>query len=307
MAVSYKKELTDYDIEPATVTEGGTPVGAMKDNDAVIFYDYRNDRARQLATPFIINEGFEGFERVRMPQNLFVATMTKYAEELTAPVVYPPLELEKTLGHIVSEQGWTQFRIAEKEKEAHVTNFFNGGRITPLEGEERIIVSSRQMKGKEYLEHPEMSAGEIVKTVLEKKDTDARLFVINFANPDMIGHAGDLEASMKAIGITDQSVQQIVEAVGTDPDTAIIITADHGNAEELIDPLTGESDTQHSARNIPAVFIAASLKGKGGGLHLEDLAQQAPLGTLVDIAPSIIALFGLPKPAEMTGSALVQP
>lgn len=307
MQESYQKGLTDYGIEPATVTAGGVPVGAMKDNDAIIFYDYRNDRVRQLATPFIINEGFEGFDRVRMPQNLYVVTMTKYAEELTAPVAYPPLELEKTLGHVVSEQGWKQFRIAEKEKEAHVTNFFNGGRIPPLEGEERIIVSSRQMKGKEYLEHPEMSAGEILKTVLEKKDTDARLFVINFANPDMIGHAGNLEATMKAIGITDRSVQQIVEAFGANPDTAIIITADHGNAEELIDPLTGESDTQHSARNVPAVFIAPSLRGKGAGKHLDDLAQQAPLGTLVDIAPTIIALYGLPKPTEMTGSSLIQP
>lgn len=303
---SYQKGMTDYSIEPATVVQNGAPVGPMQDNDAVIFYDYRNDRVRQLATPFIIADGFEGFERVRVLQNLYVGTMTKYAEELTTPVAYPPIELEKTLGHVVSEQGWKQYRIAEKEKEAHVTNFFNGGRIVPLEGEERIIVSSRQMKGEEYIQHPEMSAGKIVESVLEKKDEDARLYVINFANPDMIAHTGDIEATMKAMSVTDQALQQIIEAVAADQENAVVITADHGNAEELIDPLTGEADTQHSARNIPAVIISLALKGKGSDMNLESFAQQAPVGALVDIAPTILALLGLPKPTEMTGSSLIQ-
>jgi len=304
---AYKKGMNDYNVEPATIMENGVAVGSMKDNDAVIFYDYRNDRARQLAAPFTQREGFEGFDRVRMPQNLYVGTMTKYAEEFNAPVAYPALELQKTLGHVISAQGWKQYRIAEKEKEAHVTNFFNGGRISPLDGEERIIVSSRQMKGKEYLEHPEMSAEKITQTILEKKDEDARLYVINYANPDMIAHAGNLEATMKAIGIIDRALQQIIEPIVADPSNAVIVTADHGNAEELIDPLTGEEDTQHSARNVPVVFVAASLKGKGEGMHLEELAQQAPLGTLVDIAPTVVALLGLQKPVEMTGSALIQP
>lgn len=303
---SYAKNMTDYSIEPATVVDGDSPIGIVQDNDAFIFFDFRNDRVRQLATPFIQTDGFEGFDRVRMPQNLFVATMTKYADEFAVPVAYPPVTLTKTLGHVVSEQGARQYRISEKEKEAHVTNFFNGGSITPLENEERIIVPSRQMKGKEYVEHPEMSAQKIVDAVLEKMKEDARLYVINFANPDMIGHAGNLEAAEKAVRITDEALKQIIEPITAEPTNAVIITADHGNAEELIDPLTGKEDTQHSARNVPAIIVASTLKGKGTSSNLEQLAQQAPIGALVDIAPTVLDLMGIQKPNEMTGSSLLK-
>jgi 2,3-bisphosphoglycerate-independent phosphoglycerate mutase len=306
LKASYEKGMTDYSIEPATVFENEKPVGSVQDNDAFIFFDFRNDRVRQLATPFIQGEHFESFDRVRVPKNLHVVTMTKYAEEFSVPVAYPPVELNKTLGHIISERGWRQYRISEKEKEAHVTNFFNGGRITPLEHEERIIVSSRQMKGKEYIEHPEMSAQKIVDTILEKKDEDAHLFVVNFANPDMIGHAGNLEATKKAVQVIDTALKQTIEAVVADPDTAVIITADHGNAEELIDPLTGEEDTQHSARNVPVIIVAQRFMGKGKNSDLEQLAQQAPIGALVDIAPTVLDLLGLSKPTEMTGSSLLK-
>ena len=304
---SYAKGMTDYDIEPVTVTDNGQPIGSVGDNDAFIFFDYRNDRVKQLSTPFIVTDGFADFDRVRMPANLYVATMTKYSEELNAPIAYPPLELPETLGEMISRQGWRQYRIAEKEKEAHVTNFFNGGRITPLNGEERIIVSSRAMKGKEYLEHPEMSAEKIVETVLAKKDEDGRLYVINFANPDMIGHTGNLDASIKACLVTDESVRRIVEVVGRDEGSVVIITADHGNAEELFDPATGkEGDTQHSARNVPVLIVAPRYKGKGtSGMSLEGLAQEAPVGTLVDIAPTTLTLLGLQTPGQMSGSPLI--
>jgi len=170
-----------------------------------------------------------------------------------------------------------------------------------------VIVSSRQMKGKEYLEHPEMSAQKIVDTVLEKMGDEARLYVINFANPDMIGHAGNLAASVKAIAVTDDCLRQLVEKLKARPDTAVVITADHGNAEELIDPLTGGEDTQHSTRNVPAIFIAPELAGKGdAGRTLESLAEEAPIGTLVDIAPSALYLLGIEKPVEMTGSRLIE-
>lgn len=303
---SYQKGMTDYSIEPATVVENGKPTGMVQDNDAFIFFDFRNDRVRQLARPFIQAEGFDGFDRVRMPQNLYVVTMTKYDEAFTVPVAYPPVELQKTLGHVISEQGWRQYRISEKEKEAHVTNFFNGGSITPLQGEERIIVSSRQMRGNEYIEHPEMSIQKIIDTILEKKGEDARLFVINIANPDMISHAGSLEATKKAIKITDEALKQIIEPIVHDPECAVIITSDHGNAEELIDPLTGEEDTQHSARNVPAIIVAQQLKDKGSSTNLEQLARLAPVGALVDIAPTILSLLRVPIPEEMTGSPLLQ-
>lgn len=306
LAESYQKGMTDYSVEPATVIENEKPVGPAQDNDAFIFFDFRNDRVRQLATPFIQAEGFDGFDRIRMPQNLFVVTMTRYADEFNTPVAYPPFELQKTLGHVISEQGWRQYRISEKEKEAHVTNFFNGGQIMPLDGEERIIVSSRQMRGKEYVEHPEMSSQKIVDSVLEKKDEDARLYVINFANLDMIGHTGNLQAAKQAVRITDEALRQIIEPIVNDPSYAVVITSDHGNAEELIDPLTGKEDTQHSARNVPAIIIMQGLNGKGKNMNLEQLAHQASLGALVDIAPTVLDLLGLPKPNEMTGSSLLQ-
>jgi 2,3-bisphosphoglycerate-independent phosphoglycerate mutase len=304
---SYTKDLNDYDIEPATVSENGQPVGPVGDSDAIIFFDYRNDRVRQLATPFIVTEGFEEFDRGQVPQNLKVVTMTKYSQELTAPIAYQALELPETLGEMVSRMGWRQYRIAEKEKEAHVTNFLNGGRITPFQGEERIIVSSRAMKGKEYLEHPEMSAQKVVDAVLEKKDDGASLYVINFANPDMIAHTGNLEASVKACQVTDDAVKQIVEIVRDDEHSIVIITADHGNAEELYDPATGrEGDTQHSARNVPVVIIAPQYRGKGtDGTSLEMLAQQAPAGTLVDVAPTVLTMLGITKPEQMSGSSLL--
>jgi 2,3-bisphosphoglycerate-independent phosphoglycerate mutase len=301
----YGRGKTDYSIEPATVIQGGQPIGTVQDNDACIFFDFRNDRVRQLAAPFVMGDEFKSFDRVRTPKNVIVVTMTKYAEEFNVPVAYPAPDLPSTLGQIISQKGWKQWRIAEKEKEAHVTNFFNGGRITPLEGESRDIVSSRMMEGKEYAEHPEMSAQKIVDSVLAKAHDDARLYVINFANPDMIGHAGNLQATIAAMEITDTMLKQLVDSLIADTDNAVIITADHGNAEELIDPLTGGEDTQHSTRNVPAIFITTDLKGKGQNQTLEELAGEAPIGTLVDIAPTVLYLFGLDKPIEMTGSRLI--
>ena len=304
---SYTRGVDDYSIPPATVVdESGKPVGAVGDNDAFVFFDFRNDRVKQLATPFIRGGSFKEFNTVRMPMNLKVVTMTKYAEDFSVPIAYPAPSLQKTLGEVISLEGSKQWRIAEKEKEAHVTNFFNGGRIERFTHEERLIVSSRQMKGSEYLEHPEMSAQKIVDAVLEKAEDEARLYVINFANPDMIGHTGNLDATIKAVSKTDECLKQIVEKLKERPDVAIIITADHGNAEELIDPLTGAGDTQHSTRNVPAIFITPDLLGVGErSLHLEALADEAPIGTLVDIAPTVLYLLGIEKPGEMTGSRLV--
>lgn len=303
---SYAKGDTDYFVKPATIMDSGKPVGAFSDGDAFVFFDFRNDRVRQLAAPFVLGNAFNSFDRVRTPKNVQVVTMTKYADEYTVPFAYAAPELTNTLGQIVSEKGWHQWRIAEKEKEAHVTNFFNGGRISAFQGEQREIVSSRMMKGHEYIEHPEMSAEKIVQSVVSHADDDSRLYVINFANPDMIGHAGDLKATEQAIKVTDQSLKQLLGSILKDTGNAVVITADHGNAEELIDPLTGGNDTQHSARSVPVVFIVPGLEGKdGSGKTLKLLAEEAPIGTLVDIAPSVLNLLGLDKPSEMTGSRLV--
>lgn len=306
IADAYVKGLNDYSLQPVTVAADGKPIGPVQDDDAFVFFDFRNDRVKQLAMPFIAGAEFESFDRVRPTKNVKVITMTKYAEGFNVPVAYQAPVLPSTLGEIVSTKGWKQWRIAEKEKEAHVTSFFNGGRITAFDGEGRAVVSSRMMKGKEYLEHPEMSAQEIVHAVLEKAQDDARLYVINIANPDMIAHAGNMDACVKAMKVTDDCVRQLVDALSNNPTNAIIITADHGNAEELIDPLTGGEDTQHSTRTVPAVFIVPELRGTGEtGNSLEQLAQQAPIGTLVDIAPTALYLLGVEKPQEMTGSRLI--
>lgn len=301
---SYQKGLTDYSIPPVTVAENGEPIGMVHDHDACIFFDFRNDRVRQLASPFIL-KSFSGFDRITMPKDLLVVTMTHYSDEFRVPTAYTAPDLPHTLGQIISQQGWKQWRIAEKEKEAHVTNFFNGGRIEPFRGESRDIVSSRMMKGKEYIQHPEMSAQKIVDSVLQKADDSSRFYVINFANPDMIGHSGDLHATIKAMQVTDDCLKQLVSTIRKDSHVAIIITADHGNAEELIDPLTGGEDTQHSTRNVPTILITPELQGKGDpSKTLEGLAQESPIATLVDIAPTILSFFGLDQPKEMSGSKI---
>jgi 2,3-bisphosphoglycerate-independent phosphoglycerate mutase len=303
---AYAKGGTDYSVQPATVQSDGKSVGPVQDNDAIIFFDFRNDRVRQLTAPFILGDGFESFDRVRTPKNVKVVTMTKYAEKYTVPVAYPAPELSRTLGQVIADSGWAQWRIAEKEKEAHVTNFFNGGRILPFTGEQRDIVSSRKMKGKEYVEHPEMSAHEIVTSVRSKMNDDAKLLVINFATPDMIAHTGDLPATEQSVTVVDGCLKELMEQILADAGNGVIITADHGNAEELIDPLTGGGDTQHSTRNVPAIFIAPELKGKGdASKNLEMLANEAPIGTLVDVAPSALGMLGAQKPPEMTGSRLI--
>jgi 2,3-bisphosphoglycerate-independent phosphoglycerate mutase len=258
-----------------------------------------------MVSPFAYKD-FSDFNRNPNPQNLYVATMTRYKEDFGLDVAYPPSDIKNSLGEMISKNGLKQWRIAEKEKEAHVTNFFNGGKLDSWEGEERLIVSSRKMKGDEYLEHPEMSAEKVVSEVLARKDGDASLFVINFANPDMIAHTGDFNATVKAIQITDMSLKTLVPEIIKNPEYAVIITADHGNAEELVDPETGEKDTQHSTRNIPMIFVGSGLELLDStGKTLEMLANDAPFGSVVDVAPSVLELLGIEKPKEMVGNCLI--
>jgi 2,3-bisphosphoglycerate-independent phosphoglycerate mutase len=297
---SYQQGIFDHDMPPAIV---GAPE-SMSDDDAVIFFNFRNDRMRQLVAPFV-TPAFEGFSRPRLPQNLNVVTMTPYDDQFPVGVAYEAPVIPHSLGEMVSLQGWKQYRIAEKEKEAHVTNFFNGGRITPFPGEERIIVSSRMLKGDEYLEHPEMSAAAVAEEVLKRSGDDVSLFVINFANPDMIGHTGNLNAAIKSLVILDGLLEKMITPLIEDPSHVVIVTADHGNSEEMIDPLTRQEDTQHSTRNVPCIVVAKAFEGQGQGNDLATVADMQPKGTLVDIAPTVLGFLGLPKPPEMTGSSLI--
>ncbi len=301
---SYQNNVPDVQIPPAVVVENGLPIGRVSDNDAVIFFNFRNDRMRQIVAPFVL-EKFDGFNREKALKNLFVVTMTKYADEFPAAVAYEAPIVANTLGDIISKKGLKQVRIAEKEKEAHVTKFFNGGRIGRFDGEERMIVSSKMLVGDEYVKHPEMAAEKIADALIKCLKDDFTLYVVNFANADMIAHTGNIKATIRALNLLDKLLDKIWQSIRSDPENLLVVTADHGNAEELIDPLTNAPDTQHSNNNVPIIFAAQGLDKYGSGRNLAALAEQNSVGTLLDVAPSILYLLGLEKPKEMTGESLL--
>jgi 2,3-bisphosphoglycerate-independent phosphoglycerate mutase len=252
--------------------------------------------------PFIFGD-FNGFERGHVFKNLFVATMTDYDDTFKVRVAYPPEVPQATLGEVLSKKGLTQFRIAEGEKEAHVTNFFNGGKLGPYPMEERVIAKSRPLMGEGYLKHPEMSTHEITDNILKNIDKSFSLMVVNIASTDMIAHTGNIPAAEKALRIVDKSIEKIVKEADLSG-TAIIITADHGNVEEMVDPSTGENDTQHSTANVPVIFISDKFKDPSER-NLDNLYQQNPIGSLIDIAPTVLAILGIEKPKEMSGSRIL--
>lgn len=298
---SYREGLADQEIIPAAVADAKN--GQIRDNDGVVLFNFRNDRMKQLVSA-LMDKKFDYFDRKTAPQNLCLATMTRYSDDFPVAVAYEPVAIPNSLGEILGKQGLKQLRVAEKEKEAHVTNFFNGGKIGPYPGEERNIVSSKSLTGNGYLEHPEMSAAKVADAIIAGVKNNYALIVANFANTDMIAHTGNMNAVKKALDIVDSSLGRIVKTCSV-PGNLIIITADHGNAEELIDPLTNERDTQHSTSNVPIIFIAGSLKGMGSCSGIEELAEKETRGALMDVAPSVLKLLGTEKPEEMTGSALL--
>ncbi|OGN29849.1 MAG: phosphoglycerate mutase (2,3-diphosphoglycerate-independent) [Candidatus Yanofskybacteria bacterium RIFCSPLOWO2_01_FULL_49_25] len=306
LQASHAKKQFDDEIIPAVVTEKGTPIKTIASNDAVIFFNFRNDRMKQLVASFTLGDEFTGFTRKDRPENLFIVTMTRYSVNLSVQAIaYDIPAIANTLSDLVSQAGMKQVRIAEKEKEAHVTNFFNGGRLEPNQGETRMIMTSKQIKGNQIVDYPAMSAADIVKTVIEQLEGDASLYVINFANADMTAHTGKIDATIKGLQVIDESLKQIIEKVRTHDDYVAVITCDHGNSEELLDPLTGGPDTQHSTNNVPVIFIAKEFETASPGNNLEALADEKPMGSLIDIAPSVLVLLGLPKPKDMTGSSLI--
>ncbi|MFH1769263.1 MAG: 2,3-bisphosphoglycerate-independent phosphoglycerate mutase [Parcubacteria group bacterium] len=303
---SHKKGFTDNDVVPTVVTQQDrTPIASINDNDGIIFFDYRNDRMRQIVRPFVVSD-FKEFDRVKNLQNLFITTMTRYSSELPVnAIAYESLQIDNALGVSVSNAGLKQVRIAEQEKKAHVTNFFNGGSLEVLPGSERIIVESKRLKVDELAQHPEMAAEKVVETVLQKAKENFSLYVVNFANADMVAHTGNLDATIKALKVLDASLKQVVGPILQDPESAIVLTCDHGNSEELIDPLTGGPDTQHSTNPVPVIFMGKGLEADNTGKTLETLSNEQPMGSLIDVAPSVLSLLGITKPSEMTGNSLI--
>ncbi|MCK8824841.1 2,3-bisphosphoglycerate-independent phosphoglycerate mutase [Fuchsiella alkaliacetigena] len=289
---SYQEEVYDEFVVPTVIREDGEPVATINDDHSVIFFNFRPDRARQLSRAFVDHD-FHGFERQEHPQVCF-ATMTQYDETLAAPVAYPPEVVDNTLGEVLAEEGLKQLRIAETEKYAHVTFFFNGGVEEPNLNEDRKLIPSPKIAT--YDEQPEMSAYEVKDELLEILDSkDYDVIVLNFANPDMVGHSGDLEACKEAVEAVDDVLGQVVEkvlAVGGE----LLVTADHGNAEQMLDYETGNFHTAHTSNPTPLIYVG----------DREVKAEFATEQALADVAPTILKLLDIEQPAEMTGEALVK-
>ncbi|TAJ77058.1 2,3-bisphosphoglycerate-independent phosphoglycerate mutase, partial [bacterium] len=247
---SYGKNITDEYIEPTAILENGKPVALIEDNDAVIFFNFREDRARELTKAFV-SDGFDGFQREK--KNLFFVTMTEYELDLPVAIAFPPETITNSLGEVLSREKKTQLRIAETEKYAHVTYFFNGGNEKPFSGEDRMLIPSPTVA--HFDEIPEMSSPQVTDALVKAIGEDAYDFIlVNYANADMVGHTGNEEASIKAVEATDKSLSILIPAV-LKAGGALMITADHGNVEEVKKVSTGEIDTEHSTNPIPLWFV----------------------------------------------------
>lgn len=324
---SYQQGKTDEFIEPSLISNAqGQPLALIQDNDAVVFFNFRIDRPRQLTAAFIVQEFTEEslvlefdpylekyekthllerikprqkvFDRGRALENLHFVTMTQYSKSLVAAgakVAISPQTVDIPLGRVISEANLKQLRMAESEKERFVTFYFNGQKESPFAGEERIIVPSPQVPT--YDQKPEMAARETTNTLLSKlRNAETYSFIlVNFANPDMVGHTGNIGPAVKACEVVDESIGKIANftlAYGG----ALLITADHGNVEEMINAQTGKIDTEHSLNPVPFIALSKDFLGK---------SQTLPAGILADVAPTVLGLLGLKPPATMTGRNLL--
>ena len=289
---SYKAGNNDEFILPTVITKDGEPVGKICDGDSVVFFNFRPDRAREI-TRAIVSDEFSGFEK--SPIKTFFVCLTEY--DITIPnvhIAFKPASLTNTLGEYLAKHGKTQLRAAETEKYAHVTFFFNGGVEAENEGEDRLLIPSPKVAT--YDLQPEMSAPELVEKVMERIDEDKYdLIVVNFANPDMVGHTGSMEAAAKAVETVDVCVGKLVDKLNSVGGSAII-TADHGNAELMIDADTKKVITSHSTNPVPLIITGDEFKN----------VQLKSGGRLSDIAPTILDMMNLEKPEEMTGHSLIK-
>jgi len=291
---SYACDITDEYIEPAIVD----PEGVIRDNDAVIFFNFREERARELTQAFV-EEDFDKFERKKI-DNLCFVTLTRYIENPKVFVAYEPPIVENPLGKIISEAGYSQLRIAETEKFAHITYFFNGLQKKPFQREERILIKSEG--GPHYNQNPQMKAFEISAKVTDEIQKGIYDFIlVNFANPDMVGHTADIPASIKAAEAVDSAIGEILRyAEGR---YITMITADHGNFEEMISP-KGESIGEHTSNPVPFYLLDPRFK-TAFSQPKELYKMQKPGGFLFDIAPTILEYFNLPPAPDMIGTSLI--
>lgn len=308
---NYNHNIFDEMILPTVIMEtdentgSKVPVGRVKDNDAVIFFNFRSDRAVQLTRAFVSPET-EPIERKHVAlRNLYFVTMTEYLHTLPVHAAFPPMDLANNLALYLSRQNFTQYHVAESEKYAHVTAFFNCGISEMLPGEDREIISSPS-NSKNYVDHPEMSAVELTNSLISRiTSTETNFFVANFANPDMVGHTGDLKSSIRAVQHIDKALERIMEKALL-VDAALIITGDHGNIEQMINVQTGEIDKDHTTNPVPFILVANEFRQNPPSQRdYLSLSSKVPIGVISDIAPTVLDLFGLQKPAEMTAISLL--
>ena len=285
---AYNEDINDEFVLPTVI---GDEESRLKDNDAIIFFNFRPDRARQL-TRTINDPNFDGFSRKKVLQNTFYLCMTQYDETFNLPIAFPPHSMKEILGEILDEHGVKQFRTAETEKYAHVTFFFNGGIEKAFPTETRALVSSPKVAT--YDLKPEMSAFEVADNVVEAvKSKKYGFILVNFANPDMVGHTGMFDAAVKAVEAIDKCLQKIVDAV-KETDTTMLLTADHGNAECMEDPKTHKPFTAHTNNEVPFILI-----------NYDKKVSLRESGALCDVAPTVLEIMDIQKPSEMTGNSLI--
>jgi len=290
----YQMNITDEMIPPTVITGAGNHAQALvKPEDGAIFFNFRNDRMIQLVEKFL-----EQAPAVK------VLTMTSYKPDFDVLVGFSPMLVQDGLSEIISKKGWTQFHAAESEKFAHVTFFFNGHRHEAWPGEERKIVSSPALV-KNYADTPQMSARELTDLVTERiKEKDDKFVLVNYANGDLLGHTGNIAAARQAVLVLDESLKSLAEAAEA-AGALLVITADHGNCEEMIDIKTGEPNTEHTANPIPLIFYGRELRRpQRSGLNLYTLSGIVPEGMLPDVAPTILNALGVEVPMSMTGKAI---
>ncbi|MFZ5810466.1 MAG: 2,3-bisphosphoglycerate-independent phosphoglycerate mutase [Thermodesulfobacteriota bacterium] len=293
VAQAYAAGETDEFVTPRILVDGqGEPVGRIRDGDGVFFFNFRADRARELTMAFI-RPDFDGFVRESVPKLAGFASMTEYDASFGIPAAFAPETYSGVLGEVFSLAGREQLRLAETEKYAHVTYFFNCGREEPFPGENRILIPSPREVATYDLK-PEMSAREVTETFLRELRKGYGLYVVNLANPDMVGHTGDLDAAVAACGVVDQCAGRMVEAVLASGGR-LCLTADHGNAEEMIDASGGKM-TAHTLNEVPFILVDPGRRD----------VRLAP-GVLGDIAPTLLEIAGLDKPSQMTGKSLLTP
>lgn len=292
VAQSYEKDETDEFVLPTVIMEDGKPVATVKDGDSVIFYNFRPDRAREISRTFCCDD-FDGFERKNGRIKTTYVCFSEY--DVTIPnkiVAFNKVEVKNTFGEFLAKNGKTQLRTAETEKYAHVTFFFNGGVEEPNEGEERLLVKSPKVPT--YDLQPEMSAYEVADGLVKAiKSQKYDVIIVNFANPDMVGHTGVEEAAVKAIEAVDECVGKAVDAI-KEVDGQMFICADHGNAEKLVDYETGKPHTAHTTNQVPFILV-----------NYDKNYTLREGGCLADIAPTLIEMMGMEQPEEMTGKSLL--